>query len=201
MNTNTQSGFTLYELLITLLVIGVMLSLGAPNLQTITRNNRVVTIANDLHASFLLARSEAARSRTNVTICGSLDPMSATAACDGTFEDGWIVFSDVDGNTERAATEGIIRAFPAVDDTIGISANGNADYFSFASTGIGRGDVAGAGTALVSAAICDSRGNQQAAGTDSTARVVVASPTGRAVVVKAYSQITTQIGNNSLACP
>ena len=73
MKTRSQTGFTLYELLITFLIVGVVLTLGIPNLADFTRNSRITSTANDLHAAFLMSRSEAARSKSNITICASAD--------------------------------------------------------------------------------------------------------------------------------
>ena len=57
MKTTRQHGFTIYELLITMLVVGVILTIGIPNFSEFTRNSRISATANDLHASFQLARS------------------------------------------------------------------------------------------------------------------------------------------------
>ena len=192
MKTQSQKGFTLYELLITMLIVGVVMALGLPNLTSFTQNSRVTTTANDLHSSFYLARSEAARARTNITICASDDSMAA-ATCNGTFDDGWIVFVDLDGDTLRAgANENLLRAYPAVDDAIDIVTNGGATYFSFAGTGLGRGDV-GVGPSIVSARICDDRGNVRVVGVnDSAARVLIVTPIGRATVLRDVAQITAQ---------
>lgn len=192
MKMHSQSGFTLYELMITLLVIGVILSLGVPNLQEFNRNGRVTATANDLHGSLQFARSEAARARQNVTICASNNSGDAAAACAGTFDDGWIIFEDVDGDIVRDAGETVLRRFPAIENTLDITTNANATYFSFAPTGLGRGDVAGAGTALTTARICDDRGNIIGAGGRSTARALVITPIGRAWVIWDVAQITAQ---------
>ena len=90
MDKRTQAGFTLYELLITVLVIGVILSFAVPNMQDFARNSRMTTTANDMHAAFHLARSESSRAKSNITICPSADG----ASCGGTWEDGYIVFVD-----------------------------------------------------------------------------------------------------------
>jgi type IV fimbrial biogenesis protein FimT len=184
MQREKQCGFTLYEVLVTLLVIGVVLALGLPNLSDFTRNSRVTGTANDLHGSILLGRSEAARSKENITICASDDPMGA-AACDGaSFEDGWILFVDLDGDIVRdgGADENVLKAFPPVDDTIDIITDNGATYFSFAPTGFGRGDVAG--PSLRTAMICDERGNIVAAGGSSAARRIVITPIGRSIVIR-----------------
>ena len=61
MDKAKQSGFTVYELLITMIIIGVILTIGVPNLAEFTQNSRLTATSNDLHSSFQLARSEAAR--------------------------------------------------------------------------------------------------------------------------------------------
>src|SRR5690606_41949543 len=106
MNRPKQHGFTLYELLITLLVIGIVLVIGVPNLSDFTRNSRITGAANGLHTSFMVARSEAARAKTNIPICASAAPMSAGADGDGaSFDGGRISIIDEDGNDLRDAAE------------------------------------------------------------------------------------------------
>jgi type IV fimbrial biogenesis protein FimT len=195
MKIRYQNGFTLYELLITMLIVGVVLGLGLPNLTAFTQNSRVTTTANDLHSSLYLARSEAARAKTNITICGSLTPMAANAQCDGTFDDGWIIFVDssAPAAVRDVVTENILKAFPPVDTALDIVTNGGATYFSFASTGLGRGNVNG--IALSAARICDDRGNVVVVGAnDSAARVLIITPIGRATVLRDKDQIDAQGG-------
>ena len=90
MKTKYQHGFTLYELLVTMLIVGIVLTIGVPNMSEFTANSRMATTANDLHASFMLARSEAARSKSNITICASANSLDPAATCNGAFDDGWI---------------------------------------------------------------------------------------------------------------
>ncbi len=195
MTTEYQKGFTLYELLITMLIVGVVLSLGIPNLTAFTANSRVTTTSNDLLSALAVARSEAARSKTNVTVCASNDSMTAAPTCSGTFDDGWIVFADLNGDIARAgANENVLRAFPAIDAALDIVTNGGATYFSFAGTGLGRGDVGGA-PSLQAARICDDRGNIVVVGADSSAaRVLVITPIGRGTVLRDVAQIAAQGG-------
>lgn len=179
-----QSGFTLYELLITMLVIGIVLTVGIPSFSEFTRNSRISGTANDLHSSFHLGRSEAARSKSNVTICASANSMDAAAACGGTFDNGWIIFVDLNGDLQRAGVgENVLRRHPAVDAAINITTNAGADYFSFAPSGLGRGDVGGL-PSVQTAVICDARGNVVAAGGMSAARFLVVTPIGRATVLR-----------------
>ena len=189
MSKANQSGFTIYELLITMLVIGIILSIGVPSFSEFTANSRISGTANDLHSSFQLARSEAARSKSPITICASNNSMDAAAACGGTFDDGWIIFVDLNGDLVRAgAGENVLRAHPPIPNTIDIFTNGGADYFGFAPSGLGRGDVGGL-PAIQTARICDPRGNVVAAGGSSAARILIVTPIGRATVFRDVGQI------------
>ena len=182
-------GFTVYELLITMLIIGIILSIGVPSMTVFTQNSRITGTANDLHASFQLGRSEAARSKTNIMICASANSMDAAAACGGTFNDGWIIFVDENNDQARdAPAEVVLRAHPAVDDSINITTNAGADYFAFAPSGLGRGDIGGL-PSLQTARICDERGNAPAAAGDSAARILVVTPVGRAIVLRDIARI------------
>ena len=185
MSKTKQHGFTIYELLITMLMIGV------PNMSGFMKNSRITGTANDLHASFQVARSEAARSKSNITICASANSMDAAAACGGTFNDGWIIFIDLNGDLARGGFgENVLRAHPAIPDGIDIATNAGADYFGYAPSGLGlgRGDVGGA-AAVSRARICDDRGNIVAAGGSSAARILVVTPIGRATVLRDVAQI------------
>lgn len=190
-----QAGFTLYELLITVVVIALILAIGVPNLGEFSRNSRVTALANDLHGSFMLARSEAARAKESVTICASADPSAADAECDGTsFADGWIVFLDRDGDGERSTggNETILKTFAAAHQTIHINSSGSK--FTFAPTGLGA-----EGNAFI-AMICDDRGNTLAPGGSSAARRIVVSPIGRSTIIKTVETISASVGTLGVNC-
>lgn len=201
MNTKKQSGFTLYELMITLLIVGVVITLGVPNMSAYTQNSRMTSTANDLHASFHLARSEAARGKTNITICASANSMTETANCGGTWNQGYIVFVDDDGDLNRSgATETIIRAHSQIAQGVILAVAGDASYFSYAATGLGRGNIGGK-TAMTQVVMCDKRGNVKAAGGNSAARLFVATPLGRATILRDMDLISSALANMGKSCP
>jgi type IV fimbrial biogenesis protein FimT len=201
MKNRSQNGFTLYELLITFLIVGVVLTLGVPNFVQFTQNSRMTSTANDLHASFQLARSEAARAKTNITICASANSMTAGADCGGTWEQGYIVFVDDNGDLARAgATETVLRAHPEVAEGVMLRFANGATYFSYASTGLGRGDVGGA-PAVSQVVMCDARGNITAAGGNSAARLFVATPLGRATILRDKTMIGNALAGMGQSCP
>ena len=189
MKISTQTGFTLYELLTTLLIVGVVLSLGIPNMQSFRENSRMTAVANDLHSTFHLARSESSRSKTNITICASANSMAAAPTCGGELEAGWIIFEDRNGDIAVNGDDAVLRRFPAVANAIAINTTGPDDYFSYAPTGLGRGNITGTAP-VATMVLCDDRGNVRGGGGKSTARVLVVTPLGRATVLADESQIT-----------
>ena len=189
MKKRTQTGFTLYELLVTLLIVGVVLTLGIPNLSDFTRNSRITSTANDLHASFLMARSEAARAKTNITICASSNSMASNATCQGTWDQGFIVFVDDNFDLVRAVgTEPVLWAHPEAAEGITLTVAGDATYFMFVATGMGRQD-AGFNPAVSQVIICDERGVVETSKDFSAGRLFVATPLGRATVIRDHTMV------------
>jgi len=181
MNKRTQHGFTLYELLITVLIVGVILTVGVPNMLAFNQNSRMTATANDVHSAFHLARSESSRAKTNITVCASDNSMDADADCGGSWNEGFIVFVDDNGDLSvDAGTDSILRSFPAVDDSITLAVANDATFFSFASTGLGRTVVGN--TAVTQIVMCDKRGTETAPGGRSAARLFVVTPLGRAQI-------------------
>lgn len=197
MKKRTQTGFTLYELLITLLIVGVVLSVGVPNLAEFTRNSRITSAANDLHASFLMARSESARAKTNITICGSATGLN----CDGTLEQGYIVFVDLDGSISlNNAGETVLRRHGPAPEGVTYQVANDATFFSYASTGMGRGNVGG-NPAVSQVIFCDERGTEQTSANQSAGRLFVATPMGRATIVRDYATVDNALTAMGKACP
>ncbi len=200
MNLRIQKGVTLYELLITLLVVGVVLTLGVPNMVEFRQNGRMTASANDLIAAFQLARTESARAKDNITICASKAPMSSTPACDGTWDEGYIVFVDSDGDIIRDTDESVLRRHDIVEPGVQLVVANDASFFSYGATGLGRGDVGG-NPSLTQIVMCDERGTTTAAGGKSAARMFVTSPLGRANIVREKPTIETALTNMGKSCP
>ncbi|MBT8089089.1 MAG: GspH/FimT family pseudopilin [Gammaproteobacteria bacterium] len=201
MNNTNQGGFTLYELMVTVAIVGVVLAFGVPNMRQFSQNSKMTSTANDLHAAFHLARSESSRAKTNITLCASANSMTADADCGGTWDQGYIVFVDTDGDIARAGdTETVIRAQPAIADGVVLKVANDARYFSFAATGLGRANVNDL-PALSQVIMCDERGNITAAGGNSAARLFVATPLGRATIQRDKSMIEEVLEEWDESCP
>lgn len=88
----TEHGFTLIELLVVVVVAAILLTVGVPPMRDMVQNNRITAQANDLLTAMTLARSEAIKLRTRVTVCASTD--QSTCSLDADWATGWIVATD-----------------------------------------------------------------------------------------------------------
>jgi len=82
-----QRGLTLIELMITIVIASVLLAIAAPAFQQVVESNRLRTETNKLLTGLNLARSEAVKRNTDVTLC----PGTSDTACDGDLKDGWVI--------------------------------------------------------------------------------------------------------------
>ncbi len=91
------SGFSMIELMITIVITGILLKLAVPAFQSTIQVQRIKVEANNLLNDLQFARSEAEKEGQPVTICVSSDGATCAAAGTG-WQSGWIVFSDQAGN-------------------------------------------------------------------------------------------------------
>lgn len=92
------SGFTIVELMLSLAVAAVILTIGVPSFQGLIERNQLTSGINQFISSMSLARSEAIKRNQRVSIC----PSSNGETCSGNqYENGWIVFVDRNSNGSR----------------------------------------------------------------------------------------------------
>jgi len=75
-----EAGVTLVELMVTVAVLGILAAVAVPPMVGLINNNRLAGTTGELTASLQLARSEALRRGSTVTMCGTTD--GATCGAD-----------------------------------------------------------------------------------------------------------------------
>jgi type IV fimbrial biogenesis protein FimT len=161
MRTRSAPGFTIIELMIVMVIVGVMVALAGPNIRDLILRIRLKTAASDLHSSLTMARSEAIKRNAGVQIV----PVSAA---------NWALGWSVQTAVAPVAVLSQQQSYPNVTFT-----STNAAYtatavanVTFSGTGRETGS-AGAGIGFV----IQAPGNPQI-----KARCVVLDPSGRAAV-------------------
>ncbi|MFK5985046.1 MAG: GspH/FimT family pseudopilin, partial [Pseudomonadota bacterium] len=177
---NKQYGFTLIELMVTVVVLAILISLAVPSFRTMIASNVSATQANELVVALNKARIEAIKKHRNVVMCASENQIrcnsanGAVAAADkDNWEKGWIIqlaSEEIKDCSSVACTYVVQKNAFAGSNTI--------QSINFASAITGRvifdrmGNVSNPGGTFV---VCDSRGV-------SFARSITVSITGYAKV-------------------
>jgi type IV fimbrial biogenesis protein FimT len=191
MNKNT--GFTLIELIITMLIVGILLTVGIPSLQDFLRGNQLVASTNELLSALHVARSEAIKLNTRVSVCDSTNGTSCAGT--GEWEKGWIVFADSNGDLVSTGTlctavntDCLLRVQAKVDDSSttirGLDSNSAAmTSLTFTSRGLPKTMAGASQSGNLSICTKDSDGN-------ALSRAVVLSLSGRVRVSDNAAVIT-----------
>ncbi len=92
-----QGGFTLLELVITLIILGMLLAMGLPAMSRMIQSSNVRTLTNELVRDLNLARSHASDLNSPITLCKT---NTAGDGCQGAgtgtnwHQNGWRILAD-----------------------------------------------------------------------------------------------------------
>ena len=130
-------GFTLIELMITVALAAVLMTLAAPSFVQYQRNSELTSLTNSLLAAINTAKSEAMKTGKN----------SFVVPKGSDWNSGWVVFIDV--NRDSAYTEGtdtMVQTEDAVKSYFNITGNntasGTSPYIKFDSSGYSSASAA-----------------------------------------------------------
>jgi type IV fimbrial biogenesis protein FimT len=127
-----QRGFTLVELMMTLVIASIVLTLAVPSFRDLIQNNRITGQVNEMVTAFNLARMEAIRRGSPVSVCASADQAGCSGA--NNWATGWIVFADANATGNPTVSE-LIRAWDQLPGNPAISETGGASFVRYQSNG------------------------------------------------------------------
>ena len=111
-----QVGFTLVELMVSVVVLVIILAMAGPSMAEFTANNHLAASKSAFAAAVALARTEAARRGQTVII-----QAIAGGAAGNEFKAGWELYVDVDGNGAVGGGDTLVRGFEAPSDKVKLS--------------------------------------------------------------------------------
>ena len=146
----TQRGFTIVELVITLLIVAILSTMAVPSFTTMIKNNRLTTQVNEFILALNVTRSEAVKRGSSVTI----------TAVGGDWNAGWTV-EDAAGND--------LRIGDPLQGTMTLTSGNSNTVITYLASGTATGTPTAAPGSFD---LCDDR-------TGETGRQVSISATGR----------------------
>lgn len=151
---NKFQGFTLPELLVSVAIAAVLLAAALPTMKDVIVKDRTASQVNELLASLQLARSEAIKRLTPVTVCASANGDSCLAPALNDWKSGWIVFNEsVSANGVRDIGEDLLRVGGALKPGYTLYSNEKiSGYITYLANG--RSQTAGTGNAVGQMVLC-----------------------------------------------
>jgi type IV fimbrial biogenesis protein FimT len=133
-----QAGFTMVELMMSIIVAAILVSLAVPSFTGVINSNRLTGPANELLAGLQGARATAISRNTRVVLCRSDD--GATCSTAGGNWPGWIAFVDWNGDfaPDNAGDNLIGSGTIAAPATLQASSNATNSRLVFRSDGMAR---------------------------------------------------------------
>lgn len=161
-----QHGYSLHDLLVTLVVAGTVAAFGLPSLKQLVARQRLTTTTNLLVTALHLARSEAITRGQRATLCPSRDARTCSGTGSGATEwqHGYFLYIDLNADRRRDGDEPVVRVFSA-NDRLRISTSAHRDHVTYQPSGLASGTN-------VTFRICDPAGGNPA-------RIVIVSNSGR----------------------
>jgi type IV fimbrial biogenesis protein FimT len=122
-------GFNLIETLTVMSIAAILLAIAVPSYQYVSSANRIASEGNGLLGDLQYARGEAIKEGQTVSVCVSNNATTCTGG--SSWQNGWIVFSDVNGNGAVDAGDTVLRVQATFSGSDSFAANNNVTLVTF----------------------------------------------------------------------
>jgi len=120
-----------------MVVVGILFAITIPSLKYFGTTNRISAEVNGLLGDMQYARMQAIQEGQTVTICSSSTGTSCSAS--NSWQNGWIVFMDTNGNQTVDAGETVLRVQSAFSSTDTLVASNAISGVTFSREGFALG--------------------------------------------------------------
>ncbi len=183
-----DDGFTVIELMISLVVLAIIATFGVPSMADFLKNNKLKAQAYSFSATLNYARSEAIKRKERVVLCRSANPTASSPTCGGTantWTTGWLIFTDPDDNdVYNSGTDTLLKVGSNIPPNINIRTNSTANN----NIELNADGTTNEGGATARMAICDDRGGNYG-------RQINISPLGRPILKKGTPSVAINCTN------
>ncbi|MDN4503743.1 GspH/FimT family pseudopilin [Alteromonadaceae bacterium BrNp21-10] len=125
-----QQGVTLIEMLITISIVAILLTVVAPNMRDMVTSNRLISQLNEISSMIQFARSNSITEQTTTVVC----PTVNFTDCTTNWNNAKIVFIDANNDNTRNANEDILAGTEIGENSLNITGPNN--LISFSATGV-----------------------------------------------------------------
>jgi type IV fimbrial biogenesis protein FimT len=104
-----QKGFTLIELIVTLVVLAIVVGIALPAFNEMVVRSRSASLGADIEVVMNYARIEAVKRATRVSLCSSSDGTTCSDPAD--WNEGWLVVADKATTDSAAVDVGVVLRY------------------------------------------------------------------------------------------
>ncbi len=155
-------GFTLIELMVTLVVASILMSIAVPSFNGMIQSYRLTSSYNAMVGEVTYARSEAVKRGVSVSICPSTDGATCNSIA---WESGTLVFTDADSDGDYEGGDNLLKVFQGSSADVSIRSSAFADTGAIIFSDDGSlGNLSGGSVDTGTLFVCGPQGDASARG-------------------------------------